>query len=196
VDSATILYGSLLWARKGLEGGMHLDPLTGSARLLERLRIFDTGAPAEPTGQVVAAVRSRMDADPLRYEDLFDRIERLTWGLRQELARGEESPSRLVALLRQAHACLVELGVVPESVQALVAAIEEHGGGAKISGAGSLSGPGAGCLVVYHPEPESLAGLPALAALAPLPLRLGGPGMRLEAPVPSSRPSRGEGGGR
>jgi hypothetical protein len=66
-----------------------------------------------------------------------------------------------------------------------VRAIESAGGGAKISGAGSLTGPGAGCLLVVHPEPGRLAALSALADLRRLPVRLGAPGLRVE-PEPAA----------
>jgi len=46
----------------------------------------------------------------------------------------------------------VAIGVVPTAVQAIVEEIEHLGGAAKLSGAGSLSGPGAGCLLVLLPE--------------------------------------------
>jgi mevalonate kinase len=129
---------------------------------------------------VVAAVRARIDADPLRHQDLFDRMERATWGLRQELARPQENPRRVIALLRQYQACLAELGVVPEATRNLVAQVEARGGAAKISGAGALSGTGAGSLLVYHPNPEEVERWEFLAGLPRYPVRLGAAGARQE----------------
>ncbi len=182
VDNAAVLHGGLIWARRDVGGGVKLETLEASSPLLARLRIFSTGTPAEPTGAVVAAVRARIDADPLRYEDLFDHMERATWGLRQELARRQESRERVIALLRQYHAALVELGVVPASVVELVAKIEAHGGAAKISGAGALSGSGAGSLLVYHPNEAEVESWSWLATLPHYNVRLGVEGVRQEQP--------------
>lgn len=180
VDNAAVLHGGLIWARRDVGGGVKLETLEATSSLLSTLRIFSTGTPAEPTGAVVAAVRARIDADPLRYEDLFDHMERATWGLRQELARRQENPLRTIALLRQYHAALVELGVVPPAVAELVAEIEARGGAAKISGAGALSGTGAGSLLVYHPNTAELDGWDLLAGLPRYDARLGVDGVRQE----------------
>ncbi len=49
---------------------------------------------------------------------------------------------------------------MPEIVCRAIRRVEALGGGAKISGAGSLSGPGAGCLLVY-PAPGTEAAVEA-----------------------------------
>ena len=57
----------------------------------------------------------------------------------------------------------------------------QRGGAAKISGAGTLTGPAAGCLLIYHPQAgivsswDFLDGLPEIAA------ELGVEGARLRA---------------
>ena len=60
------------------------------------------------------------------------------------------------------------------------ASIEASGGAAKLSGAGSLSGPGAGCLLVVHPDPEAIASIEALDPFPRYAVRLGAPGLREE----------------
>jgi mevalonate kinase len=157
-----------------------VESLAASSPLLSRLLLLSSGQPAEPTGLVVAAVRARIEADPLRHQDLFDRIAKATWGLRQELARSEENPLRVIALLRQVHACLAELEVVPAPVRALIAEVEARGGAAKISGAGALTGSGAGSLLIYHPNPEEVDRFEFLAGLSRYPVRLGAAGVREE----------------
>jgi mevalonate kinase len=49
--------------------------------------------------------------------------------------------------MRENHKLLSTIGVVPEKVQSFIATIEEIGGAAKISGAGSVRGSSGGTLV-------------------------------------------------
>ncbi len=109
-------------------------------------------------------------------------MEAVTRALRAEIESSGEDPAAPLPLLREQQACLEELGVVPAAVRDLVRAVEAAGGAAKISGAGSLSGPGAGCLLVYHPEPGEIERLGLLRALRHHPVHLGAPGFRREDP--------------
>ena len=180
IDAATVLRGGLLWARKLATGGLEVERVTLRSPLLTRFRVYDTGTPAETTGAVVAAVRHRRDRDPERHERLLHRIETATRGFRAELEREEGDPARFQELIRDAEACLEELGVVPPEVAALVRQIEAAGGAAKISGAGALTGSGAGSLLVYHPDPEWISGWSFLQPFSFHPVQLGAEGLRLE----------------
>jgi mevalonate kinase len=180
IDTATVLQGGLLWARRLPSGRLETERAVLRSSLLSNLRVYDTGTPAEPTGAVVAAVRGRRDADPARHEALLNRIEAAVRTCRHELAREGENPARIVQMLRDCEACLEELGVVPEAVRVIVRKIEAEGGAAKISGAGSLTGPGAGSLLVYHPQPEKISRWPFLQPFHYHPVHLGADGLRLE----------------
>ncbi|HKI02282.1 MAG TPA: hypothetical protein VKK31_09895 [Thermoanaerobaculia bacterium] len=180
IDTATVLRGGLLWACRLPAGGLEIERAVVRSPLLASLRVYDTGTPPESTGAVVAAVRGRRDADPARHERLLDRIEEAARAFRGELARDGEDPARIVQLLRECEVCLEGLGVVPEAVRSVVRQIETEGGAAKISGAGSLAGPGAGSLLVYHPEPKKIAGWPFLQPFPFHPVHLGAEGLRLE----------------
>lgn len=183
VDTATALAGGVLWARRTPAGLLEREPVAVASPLLERLRVYDTGTPPEPTGAVVAGVRAFRERHPGRTAALLDRLEAAALTLRAELERRQEDPATVRDLLRASAAALAELGVVPAPVRAIVRAVEAAGGAAKISGAGSLAGPGAGCLLVYHSDAGRLAGLPALAGLRSLPLRLGTAGFQTEDPA-------------
>jgi len=180
VDNATVLHGGIVWARTGASGGVAATPIAARSRALERIQIFHSGTPAEPTGTVVAMVRSRKAAEPERYGALIDRIEAVTRELRRELETEGEAPDRLIGIIRTCEACLEALGVVPPAVRELIRGVEARGGAAKISGAGSLDGPGAGSLLVYHPEVGTIAGGELLDGRAPLDLCLGAEGVRRE----------------
>jgi mevalonate kinase len=180
VDTATALAGGVLWARRTPGGILEREPVAVRSPLLGRLRVFDTGMPPEPTGAVVAGVRAFRERHPGCAEALLDRLEAAAMALRRELESADDDPDAARDLLRESAACLAELGVVPEPVRRIVGAVEAAGGAAKISGAGSLAGPGAGCLLVYHSDAGRIADLPELGGLRPLPLRLGAAGFRFE----------------
>ncbi|HEV3074778.1 MAG TPA: hypothetical protein VHB47_10205 [Thermoanaerobaculia bacterium] len=183
VDTTTSLHGGILWARRlhpSRGGALACESLAADSPLLRRLRVYHTGTPPEATGAVVAAVRTRRDRDPATYERLFDRMEAATRGLRAELSGAAERPERVTDLIREHQACLEALGVVPAPVRALVRRVEAAGGAAKVSGAGSLAGPGAGSLLVYHPDSEAAAAWEPLRPFAHLPVHLGAAGFRRE----------------
>jgi len=176
IDNATVIHGGLVWAERDLDDRLRTSPLAPASPALAKIRVFNTGEPAESTGDVVAAVRARSQADPARHEVLLDRMEAATRELREVLADVGES-LRVVELIRDFEACLEALGVVPEPVREVVREIEARGGAAKISGAGALSGHGAGSLLVYHPEtPLDDSDFPA--AWTRLDVRLGAEGVR------------------
>ncbi|HSN85918.1 MAG TPA: hypothetical protein VL025_04125, partial [Thermoanaerobaculia bacterium] len=117
--------------------------------------------------------------------ELLDRMEAATRAFRDLLQGkhpdGETDPDRALHLIRDHEACLEGLGVVPEQVRNLVRQVEDEGGAAKISGAGALSGPGAGSLLVYHPDRERVARWTFLRPFPFHPVHLGAPGFRREA---------------
>lgn len=183
IDTAAVLRGGLLWARRLPSGELETEriPLgTSRSPLLSRIRVYDTGTPPEPTGAVVAAVRGLRDRDPARHERLLDGIEAAVRAFRDELARPEADPARIVQSIRDCEGCLEGMGVVPGPVRDIVRRIEAEGGAAKISGAGSLAGPGAGSLLIYHPEVEAISGWPFLQPFPFHPVHLGAEGLRLE----------------
>lgn len=177
MDGAAVLRGGLIWGRR-TAGGLELSPVAARSPLLSRLRVYDTGTPAEPTGAVVAAVRGLRERDPRRHEELLERLAAAAAALCEELSREAEDPDRTLHLFREAEICLEALGVVPREVREAVRRVEAAGGAAKVSGAGSLSGPGAGSLLVYHPDPERTDGWPFLQPFHRHPVHLGAPGLQ------------------
>lgn len=177
VDNATVLHGGVLWVEKDEAGKIVTRPLRLQQKL-PGLRFFQSGEPAEPTGAVVAAVRSLRAEDPASFDRRLDDMAAATRELCLELEKEEPAAARLVALFRRFEAHLEAFGVVPPEVRRLVRQIERQGGAAKISGAGSLRGPGAGSLLVLEP-PEGLD-IEWPAAFKELKLELGAPGARLE----------------
>lgn len=184
VDPATVLRGGLVWA-EGTSDGLTFESVTARSPVLDAIRIVDTGTPHESTGTVVDAVRARRASDPAAFEATLDRIEHATRRLRTVLAAADPKPDATVQLLREAEAGLEALGVVPEPVQEIVRTVDDHGGAAKISGAGALSGSNAGSLLVYHPNPDAAA-WNAVDSLTNVRATLGARGAHVEEGLPSS----------
>jgi mevalonate kinase len=180
IDNAAVLLGGLLWAERDAEGRLDCRPLESSSPLLARLKVFHSGPPRESTGEVVASVRRRRDRDRSGVDRLLAEIESCTRQLRQELDR-KTLPEQAVSLIRRCQAALEGLGVVPSSTQKLIRRIEAEGGAAKISGAGSLSGEGAGSILVYHPEVECIDRWSFLRTWTPLPVCFPAPGLLVES---------------
>ena len=178
IDHHAVLHGGLLWAEGGPDGRLETESLTSEAPVLRYLRAFDSGPPEEPTGVVVDAVRKRKLVDEESVEDLFDRIEMATRSFREELHATD--PGRALEAVHSCGRALEELGVVPREVRERTRRIEEKGGAAKISGAGSLSGPAAGSILVLHSRPERIATWELLDGWDSLDTTLPGEGFRIE----------------
>ncbi len=98
------------------------------------LLIGETGI-RSATRLPVGEVRKRWQADPARYEALFDQVGTLVAQVREALGKGD-IPA-LGQLLSQNHTLLQQIGVSSPQLDALVAAALAAGAlGAKLSGAG------------------------------------------------------------
>lgn len=180
IDTTTVFHGGVLWIRR-VESGLVSEPVAVQPGLISQLHVYDTGRPAEGTGEVVAAVRGRRDAATAEFDRILERMEEATRTLRALLESADAGMADLLAPVRAFQRCLQEIGVVPAPVRAIVTAVERAGGAAKISGAGALSGKCAGCMIVVHPDPEVLSSLPALQPLRRIEAPLGVEGTRLES---------------
>ena len=181
IDNAAVLYGGLLWAERHGDR-LQCAPLDFDPSLLRGLRVFHSGAPIESTGTVVSAIREERNRNSQPSTHCFEVIESCTRTLRSILEKNG-SPTDLLALFRSCGQALESLGVVPEPVRRLIRRIERAGGAAKISGAGSLTGDGAGSILIYHPQPETIDRWDFLRPWKPLPVQFPAPGLKIEQPI-------------
>lgn len=177
IDPATVLHGGLLWAEK-VEDTLRFQSVAPRSPLLRQFSVYHTGTPNESTGTVVDAVRDWGAKQAGAFASVLDDMEAATRGLRAVLSSADEQPDRTIALIRAFEQGLETMGVVPEPVQRLIRAVEARGGAAKISGAGALSGTGAGSLLAYHPDPDALDSI--LGHLPSYAVQLGVEGARRE----------------
>jgi mevalonate kinase len=178
VDVQAVLRGGVLMCRRSEDGDLAREELPPAGRLLEAFRLFHTGAPNETTGTMVGAVRRLCDREPARVGAAFETIEAATRDGRDALVGGDVDA--LVPIVRRAEAALESIGVVPPVVLEAIRSIEAEGGAAKISGAGGLTGSGAGLVLVAHPDPAWHARFAAPAGWTAHPVRLGAEGLRAE----------------
>lgn len=96
--------------------------------------IGDTGIPS-PTGVTVGDVRRSWEADPERFESLFDEVARIAVEARAFIETGE--PWRMGPLMDRNHELLDQMGVSSPELDRLVGAARSVGAlGAKLSGGG------------------------------------------------------------
>ncbi len=128
IDNTVIAYERPVWFVRGQ------PPLIFTPARPFTLAIADSGIPS-PTRETVGRVRRAWQAEPARYEALFDEIGEVVVAARQALEQGEIA--ELGRLFRRNQALLRELGVSSEPLERLVAAGEVAGAlGAKLSGGG------------------------------------------------------------
>jgi mevalonate kinase len=155
IDNSVIAYEQPIWFQRtkdetrktkeeSLDSSFVLRPSSGVpvAPLIEpitiaapfALLIGDTGK-RSATRAPVGEVRQRWQADPARYEALFDQVGALVTNARSLLAQGDLVS--LGTLLNQNHSLLQQIGVSSPELDALVAAAQQADAlGAKLSGAG------------------------------------------------------------
>ena len=141
VDAHASIYGGCMTYRRG--GA--IQPL---ALKNFELTLLHTGAPEASTGECVAQVKEHFTDSTLRPD-----FERVAQSMTAALRYGDSAA--LIPPVRENHRLLTQIGVVPERVQRLVAAVEARGGAAKICGAGSIRGEAAGMVWLISGEPAA-----------------------------------------
>ncbi|MEZ5332036.1 MAG: hypothetical protein R2991_08255 [Thermoanaerobaculia bacterium] len=177
VDHATVLAGGVVHARRDGDGRLAFRPLEVDGSALSAFRLFHTGEPADGTGEVVAAVRARFARRHAELDELLDGMESETISFAAALSRWSGEARGVAAeAVRGFEACLERLDVVPAGVRTVIRALEAGGAAAKISGAGSTRGPGAGALLVLPPSGEEVEPAGPVRVTA----TLGAPGLSVE----------------
>jgi len=107
--------------------------------------LINTGAPVSSTGDCVASAAK-----------YFEQNERLVTYFAQQTTNMDEALQNkneieLLKTIKHNHRLLVDIGVVPQTIQNFIRDIESEGGAAKISGGGSIEGESAGFLWAVTP---------------------------------------------
>jgi mevalonate kinase len=132
-----------------IEGGILLFQRHQTIPLTSKLfpfTIIHSGKPTSSTGECVARVNISFPAEHV----IWNEFERCTKALVEALEK--QSITDVKNAIRENHRLLKEIGVVPEKISRFIEKIEQQGGAAKICGAGSVSGDGAGVVMVIHDQ--------------------------------------------
>ncbi|PTC31962.1 hypothetical protein C9383_01300 [Pseudomonas palleroniana] len=174
IDHTTALLGSIIEMRPGNRGEPCVIPLpAGTAALhLAGAQLYHTGSARESTGEVIAGTWDKLTG---RNNPLLEAMRRTLAQFIQLLRTPRADHGQLLRLIRDYQQALERLGVVPESICQTVRAVERAGGAAKLCGAGTLSGEGAGCLLVFPPT----ALIDELAAYRRIDAILAAPGLQV-----------------
>ena len=109
--------------------------------------LVNTGIPEVSTGQCVEAVRQRFAKS-----SIWDEFSTIVRGFEQALLCGDSRALR--NYVRRNHQLLVDIGVVPTTVQKFIYALKKHCNAVgKITGAGAISGEKAGFVLVRSELP-------------------------------------------
>lgn len=139
IDAAAVCNGGLVELH---DGQVNPLPLDAGGLGAGWFWVF-TGTPAASTGACVERVRQGF-----AQSSIWEEFTGLTREIRQALALGAE----LTELIRQNHRLLTRIGVVPAPLVRFAEQVEQRGGAAKVSGAGSVSGDNGGLMLVRLPD--------------------------------------------
>lgn len=128
IDNTVIAYAMPIWFVKGGT----IEPFTSGNTFT--MVIADSGI-SSPTKETVADVRRQWQAEPARFEAIFDEIAALVHAARRQIEYG--TIDKLGALMDQNQLLLEALGVSSPRLQTLIEAARQAGAwGAKLSGGG------------------------------------------------------------
>lgn len=147
-DNTVVTMGGFIWYRKELEFLKSIWQLPFKPHAsVDHFFLVNTGKPSETTGEMVAMVKAFGERDPYRMQQLLDVNETQVKWITAALKIGDEP--RLITAMKTGEQTLEGMGVVSETVQSHIRAIEHAGGAAKILGGGGKKGS-VGFLLCYH----------------------------------------------
>ena len=104
-------------------------------------KIINTGKPSSTTGECVSNVKNHFVKSGLIKE-----FAQITEAVKQALITNNKQ--QCIAAIKENHALLCAIGVVPEKIKMFIREIEKIGCAAKICGAGSVYGDNAGIIML------------------------------------------------
>lgn len=174
VDETAILEGGVLWFRKRKRLVVK-NFIFNQNNTLDFL-LINTGKPISSTKEAVAKVRRYSFKNRTRFKKILRNFERVTWQLRKSLL--ENKVQIVLEKIRKNQKLLAEIGVSSKSADKLVLKIEQIGGAAKITGAGTARGENVGMMLATHPNQKVLEKLLRNEKIKYFKIKLGVPGVK------------------
>lgn len=144
LDVAASLYGGLIHYHDSRFERVSVDTP------MPPFRVYNSGRPVSSTGECVSAVSRRFpSSDPA-----WSHFREVTQNTLACLQAGNADEWQ--SCVRVNHRLLCRIGVVPPVIQNHIATLEQSGYAAKICGAGSLRGDGAGMILVCGEAPPPI----------------------------------------
>lgn len=137
IDAAAVTYGGCVRVQEEV-----VTPL--SLQMDQHWYVWNSGQPRTSTGETVSAVRQQFQDSKI-----WQQFSSVTQAFERALANND--PSEIIVLIRQNHALLEQIEVVPAQVSQMIRKVEQLGGAAKVCGAGAHSGHQGGMVLIYHP---------------------------------------------
>ncbi|MFX0018910.1 MAG: mevalonate kinase [Promethearchaeota archaeon] len=133
IDNTASTYGGLIWFVKNLSGGKNsIDRLKSAEKM--HLIISNTGITAS-TAEVVADVRKLREENPEKFNEIFNKYEKIAKNAKNALIKGDRSS--IGKLMNQNHKLLQLLSVSSEINDKIVDIALNNGAlGAKMTGTG------------------------------------------------------------
>lgn len=178
-DTATVIYGGLIWFRKEDADLKLIQRLSFSipTKLSKNFILINTGTPKETTKDMVKLVSQNSKVKSQKYKKVFDDQERLVKELFPVLKEGNEK--EFIRIIKEGEKNLESIGVVSKYAQDIIRQIEKIGGAAKICGGGGKT-KATGILLAYHPNRANLLKMIKSINLAYFSAKLGVEGLRRE----------------
>lgn len=172
-DNSAVIYGGWLRFQRN-NNQMNVTKITGLGEV-KNWWLVDGGKPEETTLDLISRVLELNRQNKNKVMELIGRDRKITEQVQHEIKEGSLNPD----FLKESQEVLEEFGVIGEHGKQIIRAINNHGGMAKVSGAGGIKS-GVGMIMCYHPDEDSLKRLALEQGIRYSPLILGGSGWKIE----------------
>jgi|SRR3989344_2841050 len=179
-DSATVIFGGLIWFRKETDDLklIHQLPFSIPKKLAKNFVLINTGQPKESTKNMVIMVKNLYQKKSAVVERFLQKQEQLTKEILEAIKL--KSEKKLISVMKMGENNLETIGVVSKTVLPIIRKLESSRGAAKICGGGGKKGP-TGILLAYHPIPKIIENIAKSYNLDYFKISLGVEGLKKES---------------